>query len=154
MIFVTVGTTHFDPLIKEVDRLKSTGIIEDDVIAQIGEGQYIPKHLQWFRYTDDMHRYYKESRLCICHGGVGSIYELLYLGKEFIAVANRDLKDDHQSDLLKALMKRNWCRCCLHLEELEVALRNPFVLEPYRLEQNLASHLWGKAIASMSQVSS
>jgi beta-1,4-N-acetylglucosaminyltransferase len=138
MIFVTVGTTHFDDLIREVDRLCSIGVIVDNVIAQIGSGSYEPIHMKWFRYSKDIHKYFEDSQLCICHGGVGSIFELLAIQKDIIVVANRSLKDDHQSDLLRMLEKHNWFRCCFNLVELEKALKDNSPREPYPLQMQFA----------------
>ena len=47
MIFVIVGSQKFpfDRLIREVDRLKETGVIADEVVAQIGVSTYEPKYL-------------------------------------------------------------------------------------------------------------
>ena len=51
MIFVTVGTYErpFDRLVKEVDRLKAEGFIEDDVFMQIGYSIYLPRSCDYKR---------------------------------------------------------------------------------------------------------
>ena len=36
MIFLTVGTAMFDPLVKVIDRLVGEGVIKERVVAQIG----------------------------------------------------------------------------------------------------------------------
>lgn len=143
MIFVTVGTTqHFDELISEIDRLKASGVIKDEVVAQIGPGNYIPTHLDWFRFTDKIGKYFDEADLCICHGGVGSVFELLGLGKKFIAVANKHMQDDHQTDLLKVISKRGWCGCCLDVSNLNEFFINDFNVNEYQLEEDLSAYLW------------
>ena len=48
--FVTVGNGKFDPLIKEIDRLKGEGKIKENVVVQLGHGSYIPKHCNWFKF--------------------------------------------------------------------------------------------------------
>ena len=47
--FVTVGTheQQFNRLIKEVDRLKGEGFIQDDVFIQTGYSNYVPKFCKW-----------------------------------------------------------------------------------------------------------
>lgn len=131
MIFVTVGNSHFDRLIREVDRLVQKGAIREQVFAQIGQGRYTPQKLDWVRYIDDIESHYRRSRLVICHGGVGTVMNLLQLGREFIAVANRSLKDDHQTELLTALEAQGWCRCCYRIKDLEAMLSKPFQPCPY-----------------------
>ena len=52
MIFVTVGTSlPHDGLIEKIDELAGAGILNDEVIAQIGAGSYIPKNIQYIRFT-------------------------------------------------------------------------------------------------------
>lgn len=45
MIFVTVGTheQQFDRLIKEIDRLKESRLISEEIFMQTGFCNYIPK---------------------------------------------------------------------------------------------------------------
>ena len=40
MIFITVGNGKFEPLVKEVVRLKGEGLITEDVVIQVGHGTY------------------------------------------------------------------------------------------------------------------
>ncbi|MTV88272.1 hypothetical protein GM543_12435, partial [Streptococcus pneumoniae] len=49
MIFVTIGTheQQFNRLIKEVDRLKGEGFIQDEVFIQTGYSSYIPQYCEW-----------------------------------------------------------------------------------------------------------
>ena len=123
MIFVTVGTTYFDDLIEEVDRLVKTGEIDDDVFAQIGQGQYVPANIKWTNYLSDIYSYYDQADLVICHGGTGTVLELLTRSKDFIAVSNRELPCDHQADFLKALELRDYCACCYDVSELAKMLK-------------------------------
>ena len=51
MIFVAVGTQFsFDRLIQYMDTWASKH--NEDVFAQISDGDYIPKHMKWDRYLD------------------------------------------------------------------------------------------------------
>jgi len=142
MIFVTVGTTYFDELVAEVDRLKRAGIIRDSVIAQIGAGKYIPTECEWLRYTGDIDAYFRDADLIIGHGGTGTVFDLLETGKPFIAVANRALKDDHQTEFLKAVSTLGWCRCCLRLEELATHVTERSLLPRYINMRPLAPAVW------------
>lgn len=151
MIFVTVGSTHFDNLIREVDRLISAGVIQDDVFAQIGAGRYIPRHARWTRYLDSLHETEEQADLVICHGGVGSVFELLNMDKDFIAVANPDLPDGHQAELLGTLAAEGWCTCCLNLSELEQSLVTPRRRKPYPRNPQLPHHIWSLVVGGAPQ---
>jgi len=91
MIFVTVGTTYFDELVEQVDRLVREGEIEDDVLAQIGSGTYVPSSCRWVRYLDSLEPEFLRADLVICAGGA-TVFELLRLRKNFIAVPNRSVR--------------------------------------------------------------
>lgn len=104
ILFVTVGNGKFDPLIKEIDRLKEKGKIKQDVVVQLGQGNYEPKYCQWFRFSDKLDQYYHKADLIISHGGPGTIFEILRLRKKLIAIPNRDRTDPrHQVEYLRAM---------------------------------------------------
>lgn len=109
MIFVTVGTTPFDSLIKAVNESGFQG----EVIIQKAEGKYIPSNYEYFDFTSEIDRYYSKADLVVTHGGAGTIFKLLEKGKKIIAVANDDRSDHHQSDILERLSRDGyliWCR--------------------------------------------
>ncbi len=104
MIFVTVGTTlTFDDLIKHIDLLKEQGKIKESVICQIGNGDYQPKHCEYFRFKPSVDEYLEQASLVICHGGTGSTLGVLSKGKKFVAVANPKGIDDHQALFLERI---------------------------------------------------
>jgi beta-1,4-N-acetylglucosaminyltransferase len=142
MIFVTVGTTHFDDLIREVDRLLECGVVRDRVYAQIGSGSYVPRHAEWVRYLENIRQVEEEADLVICHGGVGSVFELLYLDKDFIAVPNPELPDGHQAELLSALIEEGWCTCCFDLRDLGALIADGRTRKPYPKAPQLPGHIW------------
>jgi len=96
-IFVTVGTTKFDNLIKTVD--KKLKDLDSEITMQISNGEYKPKNFEFFEYTKDIKKYFIESDIIITHAGAGSIYELLELEKKIIIVPNLDRIDKHQKDI-------------------------------------------------------
>ncbi|MEW5897161.1 MAG: PssE/Cps14G family polysaccharide biosynthesis glycosyltransferase [Nanoarchaeota archaeon] len=105
-LFVTIGNGKFDLLVKEVDRLKKAGIIKEDVVIQIGLGRYKPEYCQWFPFEPSLEKYYKKAELIISHGGPGTVFEILCLGKKLIAVPNRERTDPrHQVEYLQAIAK-------------------------------------------------
>ena len=103
-IFVTVGNGKFDPLIKEVDRLKGIGKITGSVVIQLGHGKYKPKYCQWFDFESPLDRHYEKADLIISHGGPGIVFEIMRRKKKLIATPNRDRTDpNHQVEYLRAM---------------------------------------------------
>ena len=122
MIFVTVGSTSFDELIKKVDELKASGFIKDYVIAQVGYGKYVPKYIdKWFRFSRDLKRYIAQADLIITHGGAGTLYEILHLGKKAIAIMNPHAINNRE--LPEELHKRQMIILCEGVSSLERCLR-------------------------------
>lgn len=114
MIFVTVGTheQQFDRLVKEVDRLRKNGDIEEEVIAQIGFGTYEPVSCQWSRFYpyQKMCEYVDEARIVITHGGPSSFLAPLQRGKVPIVVPRQkqfgEHVNDHQVEFCRAVRER------------------------------------------------
>lgn len=131
MIFVTVGTTDFDALIKHIDGLAPA--LSEPVVAQTGRGEYVPSHCESFRFAPSLDPYYDQARLVVAHGGLGTAIEVLQRGLPLIGVSNPDRYDRHQDDLLGTLSERGhmiWCRDLDRLQEaIERADRMQFV--PY-----------------------
>lgn len=103
-LFVTVGNGRFNPLIKEIDRLKAEGILTGKVIIQIGHGSYEPQHCEFFRFAPTLQPYYKKASFVISHGGPGTVFEILRKKLPLIALANRDRTDpQHQVEFLEGI---------------------------------------------------
>jgi UDP-N-acetylglucosamine transferase subunit ALG13 len=122
MIFVTVGTTDFDDLVRVMDELAPT--LGEEVIAQIGRGAYTPVHMEHFRFAPTLDSYYSRARLVVAHGGLGTAIEVLQRGIRLIGVSNPDRYDRHQEDLLGTLERRGHMIWCRSLQELPQALRD------------------------------
>ena len=90
MIFVTVGTheQQFNRLIREVDELKGSGIICEDVIIQTGYSTYKPQFCEFEKlYSyDQMCEYVSSADITITHGGPSSFIMPLQFGKIPIVV--------------------------------------------------------------------
>lgn len=100
MIFVTVGgQLPFDRLIRCVDEWAGRAGAPE-VFAQIGRGEYTPRHLRWERFLspagfrDRMQR----ADAVIGHAGVGTILTALELGKPVLVFARRAEYREHRSD--------------------------------------------------------
>lgn len=116
MIFVTVGTTPFDSLIKYVDNLD----IKKEFIFQISDdAKYLPKNHKYFNFTKDIEAYYKNAEVVITHAGAGSSYNLLEMGKKIIIVPNLERVDNHQLDITNYMKRENYAMTCTDLIKLE-----------------------------------
>ncbi|MBC7262858.1 MAG: hypothetical protein H5T64_00695 [Chloroflexi bacterium] len=111
MIFVTVGSTDFDLLVRRMDELAPA--LGDEVVIQIGLGQYEPRNCRFFRFAPSLEPYYEEAELVVSHGGLGSIVEALHAGKRLVCVNNPTTYDSHQEHLLTLFAEKGyllWCR--------------------------------------------
>ncbi len=120
MIFVTVGTTAFDSLIKLIDEISIQ--IKEEIICQIADGKYIPKNCEYFRFKSSLEKEFKSADLVICHGGAGTLFSLMELNKKVIAVPNLERKDKHQTDLIDAVSEENYIISCYELPELKTKI--------------------------------
>ncbi|KQK07847.1 UDP-N-acetylglucosamine transferase subunit ALG13 homolog [Brachypodium distachyon] len=123
VVFVTVGTTCFDALVKAVDseEVKQALLRKGytDLLIQMGRGTYVPSkdsgklnlQVDHFTFSPSIADYIREASLVISHAGSGSIFETLRLGKPLIVVVNEDLMDNHQSELAEELAERNHLFC-------------------------------------------
>lgn len=114
MIFVTTGTYGFSALVQLIDQMVSEGIIDEEIFAQIGMGEYEPKNFNYTRYIKDINKYIEKSNLVITHGGM-TVVELIAIGKSFVAVPNRSLHGDHQFEFLQSLNSEGAVTVCMEL---------------------------------------
>ena len=125
LVFVTVGTTKFDALIKALDNWQVAEVLVargySKLIVQKGAGSYqlstlVPVgesqqqlsnglHVRVFEFAPSLADYMQQADLIISHAGSGSIFEGLKLGKPLIAVPNATLMDNHQAELAEHLAK-------------------------------------------------
>ncbi len=120
MIFCTVGTTDFDPLLAAVDAVAPT--LNETVLFQIGQGLYEPRHGPWFRLRPSIDDILAEASLVIAHGGFGTIIEVLTLGKPLICVPNPDRYDRHQEQILRRFAADGYLLACFDLADLPAAI--------------------------------
>jgi UDP-N-acetylglucosamine transferase subunit ALG13 len=103
MIFLTIGTLfEFDRLVKAVDEIVLAGLIDEEVFAQIGPGQYQPKSMPSVK-TLNKEEYDSTVRQCsalISHAGMGSISMALNHNKPLLVMPRlkkyREHVNDHQ----------------------------------------------------------
>ena len=102
MIFVTNGTHEqaFNRLIRKMDELVESGVITEEVIAQIGYETEEPKHIKWERLFpyEMMSELYDQARIIITHGGPASFIMALEKNKIPIVVPRKAELGEHIND--------------------------------------------------------
>ena len=128
-ILFTVGTTKFEKLIEQIEKIDFDNIIANnpslksiEITIQKGNGQNQPKLkpcetsnskkiriIETFDYTKNLPKYINENDVIVSHAGAGTILEVLEAEKKLIAVINDDLMDNHQTELAKKMEELNHC---------------------------------------------
>ena len=121
-VFVTVGTTNFDSLIRSVD--EQLNGLQYDVTMQISNGSYQPKNFSYFRFSSDIFDYFNDADIIITHAGAGSIYELLEFRKKIIIVPNLDRIDKHQSDIADYMHENGYALSLYDLNDISAAIKH------------------------------
>ncbi|MHA2025968.1 MAG: PssE/Cps14G family polysaccharide biosynthesis glycosyltransferase [Candidatus Thorarchaeota archaeon] len=137
MIFVTVGTAHFDPLIEKMDQLVESGKIGESIVAQIGRGSYTPRNFRFFRFMRSLKPAYDKANVIISTGGAGTIIECVKRGLRLVVVENTTLMEGHQAQLIGEMSRRGYLIWCKDLDTLNVSIKEamsrdfePFIPEP------------------------
>jgi len=144
MIFVITGThsQQFNRLLKEVDNLIDSKIINENVIMQIGYSDYLPKNAEWFKFVDykKMLNLMEKSSLIITHGGIGSVLISLKLNKKTIVVPRLkkflEHTNDHQLEIVKELGKQGKILPVYNMNELRTALMKIYSFKPKKSEKS------------------
>ena len=131
MIFITLGSQkfQFNRLLKEIDRLIETGVITDEVFAQIGYSDYQPRHFAYKQFLDrdEFAAMQSKADIEITHAGTGAIIGAVKKGKKVIAVPRLakygEHVDDHQLQLLEQFDELGLICSCKDCSELEEALK-------------------------------
>jgi len=132
VIFVTVGSIHFDTLIQTLDEAIARGEVDGEVVMQIGNGTYLPKHCEYFRTAPGLAPYYEKADLVVGHGGTGTTLEVLERGLRLVSVSNPSMIDNHQHEFLDALERKGLILYCRKLAELPACIRRSLQGPPAR----------------------
>ena len=101
MIFVTIGSMFpFDRMIRAMDAWVLAEGQGEEVLAQIGAGDYEPRHMEWVRKLDRpaYGAAIRRSRLVVAHAGVGSIVTAGELCRPIVVLPRRAHLGEHTSD--------------------------------------------------------
>lgn len=131
LIFVCVGSRkyQFNRLFIELDRLCKTGVIKEEIFAQIGTSTYKPKYFKYeaFISQDEFQKKIEEADIVISHGASGSIMKALNLGKKVIAVTRLEKYgehiDNHQIQTNEAFSSNKYLLAVFEMEDLEKAIQ-------------------------------
>lgn len=102
MIFITLGSQkfQFNRILKEVDKLIEEDSINEEVFAQIGNSNYVPRNFQYKQFLDreEFKEYIMKSDIVITHGGTGAIMTAVKENKIVIAVPRLQKYGEHVND--------------------------------------------------------
>ena len=102
-IFITLGSQkfQFNRLLKAIDELCEKGTVDaEDVFAQIGYSDYLPKNFSYKKFLDrdEFSKEMGKADIVITHGGTGAIIGAVKKGKKVIAVPRRAKYGEHVDD--------------------------------------------------------
>lgn len=125
MIFVTIGSMFpFDRMIREMDAWVASRMAEGDaeeILAQIGEGTYVPRNMTWVRRLDraDYIAAVARARLIVAHAGIGSVVSAGEQGKPVVILPRRESFGEHTSDHQVETAGRLRGRCGIYVADRE-----------------------------------
>jgi UDP-N-acetylglucosamine transferase subunit ALG13 len=109
VILVTVGSMFpFDRLVREVDALVGAGRIDEEVVAQIGDGRYEPRHMPFHRFLSrvEFDGLLERASLLVSHAGAGTIAMALQHHKRLLVVPRLARFGEHVNDHQMATARR------------------------------------------------
>lgn len=132
MIFVTLGSQkfQFNRLLIQIDKLIEENKITEEVFAQTGYSDYIPKNYKYknFLDRDEFKDIMSKADKVITHGGTGAIIGAVKKQKKVIAVARLkkfgEHVDDHQLQIINEFEKLGFIKAVSDLGNLEEVLSN------------------------------
>jgi len=150
MIFVTVGTSGFDDLVRMMDILTTS--LEEEVIIQTGKGNYVPRNCEHFSFTENLNGYFKKARLVVTHGGAGTLLTLSEMQKKTITVINESVV--HNPDIVLKLSSNKHIIWCKKLKDLGKTIKNisEFELKKYKKESCTIGNEINKFIGEMNEL--
>ncbi len=122
------------------------GELTDEVIAQTGAGQYVPKHIKSFRFKKGLDDYLREAEIVISNCGAGTIMENVTKGHRLIVIQNPDITGGHEWELVTKMEKGNHLVWCKKIDSLGTSIQTARKMDFKKFEPeqlNLNSVLLG-----------
>jgi UDP-N-acetylglucosamine transferase subunit ALG13 len=118
------------------------GDLTDEVIAQQGDGKYVPKHIISFRFKKGLDEYLSRAEIIISNCGAGTIMENVTKGHRLIVIQNPDITGGHEWELVTKMEKGShliWCKDLGSLKaSIEIARKLEFNrFSPEKLNLNV-----------------
>ena len=107
----------------EIDSLVKDGKITTKVIAQIGEGKYIPKNIEYLRFAANLYEYYNQADIIISNCGAGTIMENVTKGRRLIVIQNPDVTGGHEWEIVTKMEAGNHLIWCKETEDLDECIK-------------------------------
>ena len=117
-----------------IDSLVRGGKIKADVVAQIGEGKYIPKNIEYIRFASSLEEYYRKAEIIISNCGAGTIMENVTIGRRLIVIQNPDITGGHEWEIVTKMEKGEHLIWCKELDELESSIHSASTMKFNRFE--------------------
>ena len=144
MILVMLGTqdNSFERLLKEIEHLIETGIIQEEGIVQAGNTKFESKKMKIIDFVSqkELEEYINKSSYVITHGGVGSITEALKQNKRIIAVPRKEEYkehvNNHQIQIVENFNEQGFIIGIQDVKELENAIKMIPNFKPNKYKSN------------------
>ena len=127
-------------MVEAVDALKLERILQDDVVAQIGPGQYRPVEMKAIDFCSptEFAEIMREARLVITHAGIGTVGQAVALGKPVVVVPRRpdlgEIGDNHQWTTARQLEREGKVLVAYETSQLPKKLQEATEFVPAREE--------------------
>lgn len=139
LLFATVGATlPFERLVTLVADAASKGLIDEQVILQIGIGGMPPANIDSCETLpfEEIQAILKRADIVVCHGGTGSLITALREGCRVIAVPRRyergEHYDNHQAEITETFRQRGLIEIADTPDEFAKALDRARARTPVR----------------------
>ena len=149
MIFLTVGTQFsFNRLVKAIDDIVGAGLIDDEIVAQVGQNSYKPQN---FTASETLtkeifDRHFQNATAIISHAGMGTITMAMNNNKPLLVMPRlarfKEVVNDHQLHIARNFAKQGHLLVANNPNELKekVIQLKTFIPRPRETQVNQVVH--------------